>query len=58
MDLSIEEGKKLGNKHVQGYGELFLTRVKDALAAQAGGLEKFLMTSVHGSIRILSAFPK
>ena len=35
VNLSIEEGEKLGNKHVQGYGELFLTRGKDALAALA-----------------------
>ena len=58
VDLSIEEGKKLGNKHVQGCGELFLTRDKDALAAQAKDLKEFFMTIVHGSIQVLSALSK
>ena len=50
--LSIEEGKKLGNRHVQGYGETFLTRGKGALAALATDLMEFIMTPVHDSIKI------
>ena len=54
MNLFIEEGEKLGNKHVQGYGEPFLTRgkCKDALAALARDLKEFLMISVHDSTKI------
>ena len=52
MNPSIEEGDKLGNKHVQGYGELFLTRGKDALAALATDLKEFIMISVNDSIEI------
>ena len=52
VNLSIEEGEKLGNKHVQGYGELFLTRGKDALAALATDLKESIVISVHDSIKI------
>ena len=52
MNLSIEEGEKLGNKHVQGYGELYLTRGKDALAALATDLKEFIMIPVHECIKI------
>ena len=46
VNLSIEEGEKLGNKHVQGYGELFLTRGKDALAALATDLKGSIMICI------------
>ena len=43
VNLSIEEGEKLGNKHVQRYGELVLTRGKGALAALARDLKEFFI---------------
>lgn len=52
VNVSIEEGEKEGNKHVQGYGELFLTRGKEALAALAKALKEHLMISVQDSIKI------
>ena len=45
-------GREAENKHVQRYGELFLTRGRGALAALAGVLNEFLMIPVHGSIKI------
>ena len=43
VNLSIEEGEKLGNKPVERYGELVLTRGKGALAALARDLKEFFI---------------